>query len=244
MSIYQSKENPKYSGFENLEIMDAAKKYNKFIQQNILDAAPKNRHFTAYDFGAGTGQFTKIWQNEKKRLVDVAAIELDDDFKKVLTEKNIKVVNFDDIRPMSADFIYSVNVLEHIYDDVACLRQLHEKLKFGGKIYLYVPAFQFLWTQMDSNVGHVRRYNKADLKRKLESTSFQIESIEYADSAGFFASLALRHLTKDIGVLDRRKIIFFDQVLFPIGRVFDKFLFKRILGKNISVTAIKSKEGL
>ena len=131
-------------------------------------------------------------------------------------------------------------MLEHIENDQAIFNLFFEKLKPEGKVFLYVPAFQFLWTKMDDAVGHVRRYQRQDLEQKLILAGFEIENIEYADSAGFFATLMAKCLIKGDGGLRPRLLLFFDRVLFPLGRLMDKLVLKHFFGKNLSVLAKKN----
>ncbi len=42
-----------------------------------------------------------------------------------------------------------------------------------------VPAFNFLWSNADSEAGHFRRYTLVDLTKKLESIGFKIEYSTY-----------------------------------------------------------------
>jgi len=60
------------------------------------------------------------------------------------------------------------DVVEHIGDDVAFLRHLHDLLEPGGMLYLTVPAYNFLWSSADVSAGHFRRYDLRTLRRKLE----------------------------------------------------------------------------
>ena len=71
----------------------------------------------------------------------------------------------EEIKDCSCDYIYSLNVLEHIEDDVMALRQWYQKLKPGGRILVYVPAFQLLYSSMDRKVGHFRRYTRRALSK-------------------------------------------------------------------------------
>jgi SAM-dependent methyltransferase len=239
MTAYQSERDPFYTGSDNLEIMKEAKNYNRFIEKLIVNAGPSKTSFRVFDFGAGTGQFSEIWSGRKYSNVEFTAIELDKNLKRLLQKKNIKVTDLDKIEKSTADFIYSINVLEHIEQDLDCLIKLHSKLKTGGKLFLYVPAFACLWTAMDDSVGHVRRYSKGDLSKKLTLAHFQIENIQYHDCAGFLATLALRYLTSGKVLPSRNKIIIFDRLMFPVGRFFDWLVFINFFGKNISVTAVK-----
>ena len=76
------------------------------------------------------------------------------------------------------------DVIEHIQDDNAFLKELYLKLKSGGKVFLTTPAYGFLWSKADENAGHFRRYTITDLKKKAEIVGFQIEYSSY-----FFATL-------------------------------------------------------
>jgi SAM-dependent methyltransferase len=239
MTSYQSDRDPTYTGTDNLEVMKDAKNYNNFIEKLIVDAAPSKSRMNVFDFGAGSGQFSGIWSKPKYFDVEFAAIELDEKLQRLLAKRNVRVTDLDKIQKTSADFIYSINVLEHIENDIDCLIELHSKLKDGGKVFIYVPAFKCLWTDMDDLVGHVRRYKKGELREKLSLAQFHIESIQYHDCAGFFAALAVRYLASGKVQLSRNKIVIFDRIIFPLSRFFDAMGVGYLFGKNISVTAVK-----
>jgi hypothetical protein len=67
------------------------------------------------------------------------------------------------------------DVLEHIPDDSAFLANLHRQMTTGGRVYLTVPTFQWLWSSEDEYAGHYRRYTKASLARVLRATGFEVE---------------------------------------------------------------------
>ena len=70
--------------------------------------------------------------------------------------------------PPGVDLIYTSNVLEHIDDDLAALKQLRATLSPGGRIAIYVPAMQVLYSDMDRSLGHYRRYGRQELLAKLK----------------------------------------------------------------------------
>ncbi|MDB4793609.1 class I SAM-dependent methyltransferase [Methylacidiphilales bacterium] len=72
------------------------------------------------------------------------------------------------------DVIGIFDVLEHIQEDERVLAQLHAALKPKGFMLLTVPQHTWLWSQMDEYGCHVRRYEAADLHRKIESAGFRI----------------------------------------------------------------------
>lgn len=77
------------------------------------------------------------------------------------------------------DGIGAFDVIEHIEDDEAVLRNVHRALKSGGCFFLTVPQHPFLWSYQDQFAGHKRRYTRSDLMAKLTRNGF---SVEYAGS--------------------------------------------------------------
>lgn len=65
------------------------------------------------------------------------------------------------------------DVLEHIERDVEFLREVHRCLIPSGRLYLTVPAFNWLWSDDDVAAGHWRRYTLASLRRKLSESDFR-----------------------------------------------------------------------
>ena len=233
---YQTQDNPDYQGTENLEVMSVAVKYNNFLQRQIHEHAPTRAAAHIYDFGAGTGQFTDIWQGYN---VHLRAVEIDPILQARLRKAGHEVCQLDDISADSADYIYTINVLEHIEEDEAVMAALFEKLKYGARLYIYVPAFTILWMPMDDLVGHVRRYRKGELIGKLRKAGFDIERASYVDSAGFFATLLMKPFARKDGVLNTHLVAIFDRFCFPVGRLLDKLIFGSWLGKNVAVVARK-----
>ena len=101
---------------------------------------------------------------------------------------------FDELSQCSkdVDLVFSSNVLEHIEDDIAVLRAMSTQIKKDGKIFLYLPAKMRLWSELDEEVGHYRRYEYSELKYKCRKAGLNIEVINFADSIGFFATFALK----------------------------------------------------
>ena len=71
------------------------------------------------------------------------------------------------------------DVLEHIADDLTFLEQIHEVLTPAGRIYLTVPAYNFLWSSEDDFAQHFRRYTLPQLSRLLERAGFHQEYTTY-----------------------------------------------------------------
>lgn len=80
----------------------------------------------------------------------------------------------DSLRGRAFDTIVCMNVLEHIENDRGTLSRFLGLLKPGGKLVLVVPAHQCLFNPLDSNDGHFRRYEAAELREKLNTAGFSV----------------------------------------------------------------------
>jgi SAM-dependent methyltransferase len=75
------------------------------------------------------------------------------------------------------------DVLEHIEDDRGFLQKLHSKLQDHGRVYLTVPAYNFLWSPMDKHAGHFRRYTRSSIVNVLGRSGFSVEYATYIFTA-------------------------------------------------------------
>lgn len=90
----------------------------------------------------------------------------------------VKVVeDLDDVPNQSVDFIFAFEVLEHIVDDTGVLASWCRKLCPGGCVLVSVPAHQRLYGPTDARVGHVRRYDRAQLRDLLIHAGLEVERI-------------------------------------------------------------------
>jgi SAM-dependent methyltransferase len=223
-----------YSSIELFDVMDLAVNYNRYLTHEILSFAGTSQR--VLDFGAGTGRFS---EQLKQRGYDVHAVEPDARLRDVLEEKGIRAYErLSELEEQSFDYVFTVNVLEHIEDDRAMLQQLYARLKPGGRLFVYVPAFQLLYSSNDALVKHFRRYSRAGLLELSRSVGFEAAQARYADSIGFFVALLYRIVGRSDGSIDKGAMRFYDRVLFPLSRVLDSLAF-RLLGKNVVLTAMR-----
>jgi len=95
-------------------------------------------------------------------------------------------------RELRFDLVTLLDVIEHIDDDVAILRQAHTFLKPKGCVLVTVPAYQFLWSRHDVVNRHKRRYLRSQVRRVLEESGFRVEMISYFNTFLFPAALVAR----------------------------------------------------
>lgn len=79
------------------------------------------------------------------------------------------------------DLIIMFDVLEHIKEDEASLKECRRILKPGGLLVITVPAFQWLWGAHDDRYGHVRRYTVPGIHHKLERNKFVVDHATYIE---------------------------------------------------------------
>lgn len=85
----------------------------------------------------------------------------------------------------SLDSIGLFDVLEHIQDDHAFLSMVHSSMKSGGRLYVTVPAHQYLWSWVDKRAGHFRRYSISSVTQTMNESGF---NVKYASC--FFSGLS------------------------------------------------------
>jgi SAM-dependent methyltransferase len=82
-------------------------------------------------------------------------------------------------RDASFDLIAAFDTIEHIPDDERVLGEFRRVLKPGGKLFLSVPAYQFLYSQNDRVAHHQRRYTRGMLARRLHTAGFAVQKASY-----------------------------------------------------------------
>jgi SAM-dependent methyltransferase len=219
-----------YTGADNLETMKLARNYNAFLLGLIRRVCPPSG--SILDFGAGAGTYAHL---VKETSPSILCVEPDRNLASNLLQEGFIV--FQDIKSVpanSVEALYSLNVLEHIEDDACAIAELYRCLKPGGRGLIYVPAMQILFSAMDKKVCHFRRYERGDLVFLMEQAGFKVEHSAYADSLGFFASLAYKWWGNNDGGINEKSLIIYDRLIFPISRICDVF-FQRWFGKNTFV---------
>jgi 2-polyprenyl-3-methyl-5-hydroxy-6-metoxy-1,4-benzoquinol methylase len=225
-----------YTGTDNLEIMHEAVNYNRFLERLVFKhARPGDR---ILDFGAGIGTFaTRV----RDAGFAVSCIEVDEQQADSIRQAGIETASQTGEFPAeSFEYVYSLNVLEHIEYDAQALREIFSCVAPGGIVLIYVPALQFLFSSMDEKVGHYRRYSRKSLTQVTQAAGFTVKSCRYADSLGVLATLLYKLSDNRSGTLNKTALILYDRLAFPISRLLDLAL-NRVCGKNVYVVLEKAK---
>ncbi len=93
----------------------------------------------------------------------------------------------------SFELVTGLDVVEHLDDDLAGLKEMHRVLRTEGRALLFVPAFMFLWGVQDDISNHRRRYTMNELKSVVANAGFVVERATYVNIT-FFAPILLGRL--------------------------------------------------
>jgi len=128
------------------------------------------------------------------------------------------------------DCILYIDVLEHIEDDYRQIKMASRLVRPSGHIVILSPAHEWLFSEFDKRIGHLRRYNKDEL-RKLKPHGWVERNLTYLDSIGVLLSLgnvvALRQ-----AMPSQAQILTWDRLCIPLSQLFDRILLGTV-GKSI-----------
>jgi SAM-dependent methyltransferase len=108
-------------------------------------------------------------------------------------EGSVMDMPFDDA---SFDLTVSLDVIEHLQDDVEALRELRRVTKPGGALLVTVPAYQWLWSGHDEINHHHRRYNRHTLLTAAGGAGWRMDSSTHFNSLLLPAAILLRALER------------------------------------------------
>jgi 2-polyprenyl-3-methyl-5-hydroxy-6-metoxy-1,4-benzoquinol methylase len=127
------------------------------------------------EVGAGQGAIG-AWLASR---FDYVGVELDEQSRAVASER-VRATGAGEVVPNLAvvgrrrfDLVCAFEVLEHIEDDRAALREWRSFVEPGGAVLLSVPAHPSHFGPVDEAVGHFRRYDAAGLHAVLESAELR-----------------------------------------------------------------------
>ena len=182
-----------------------------FLRQIVTSLTPKQKAaelakvgttnaVRILDVGCGTGaNLEMLSQFGQAEGVDVSDDALEFCRSKGLTVQNglAEKLPFDD---GSFDVTTALDVVEHLDDDIAGLKEMFRVTKNGGYSLIFVPAFMWLWGVQDDISHHRIRYTKSQIIERLKEAGFSIERATYANWTFFAPILAGRTLMKLIGI--------------------------------------------
>jgi hypothetical protein len=109
-----------------------------------------------------------------------------------------------------------------------------------GHILLFVPAFQFLYMELDRLAGHYRRYTVSNLNSLTEKCGGDIVKWSYFNfigGIGWWVNKFMIHQSLNDHSVNKQ-IRFFNKVILPISKIIQP-LTKKIFGQSLYVVIRK-----
>jgi SAM-dependent methyltransferase len=149
------------------------------------------------DAGCGSGRNMV----ELARYGEVTGIELSGTSVAAARERKVGEVVEGSVLEMpfaadSFDLAVCLDVIEHLEDDRAALRELRRVLAPGGSLLVTVPAYQWLWSGHDVINHHHRRYNRRTLLAAAQDAGWECAFATYFNSLLLPVAIALRALDR------------------------------------------------
>src|SRR2546423_1456953 len=174
-------------GAATLERMAAAPRYNRWMFDRLRPWVGRR----VLEIGAGIGNMSAFFADrERVVLTDTEAYYPGGLSQRFADRPHVSVaeLRLPTVSPALAaerlDTVVCLNVLEHIEDDRASLRAMHDLLQPGGRLVLLVPSLRALYGTLDEALGHFRRYVPDELRTKLQAAGFRVRHLEYFNLAG------------------------------------------------------------
>ena len=230
-----SKKDIDYDGWE-LGFFDLSKNFRKY-QFDLIKEFISGK---VAEIGPGNGIFLEYYLDRCDKL------DLFEPDKNLFSKLNYKFSNHEKINIINDEFnittnIYDVilylDVLEHIEDYENEILKAHNALKEGGHLVINVPAFQFLYSDFDKDVGHFKRYSKKDITNLGLNNNLEITRLNYYDSIGFLLSFLSKMISSNYKKSFEKKIKIWN-LLIPLSRILDKIFFGSF-GKSLLIVIKK-----
>jgi len=206
---------------QNMRFMQSLDLYNKYLVTRTQKYLGKR----VLDAGCGIGN-TATHIPSCVLGIDVSDVYLQQ-FRKNLKIPALKMdlgssIELKKLTRYRVDSVFCSNVLEHIKNDVEAMKNIHRILPKNGRAIIIVPQYSWLYTRMDKEDLHFRRYSKGALKKKLKKHNAEFKVVkntlfERAMDAKTFEPLKA-HLEGPTGI-----VLGFDDPVGPV-KVLAKFI--------------------
>jgi SAM-dependent methyltransferase len=169
------------------------------IVRSFVLQANADRNCRILEMGCSGGPLIQQLQADGYR--NVTGIDISSDAIALARQRGLADTHVMDAQKLSFpdgqfDVITASDVLEHLADAPGAIQEWHRLLKPGGVLIVFVPAFQFLWSEHDEINKHYRRYRRPELNELLTAHAFALERSSYWNFVLFFPVAAVRLLKR------------------------------------------------
>jgi len=192
--IFKYRFSPNYAdaGKRTLDAFERAPRFNRWM----YDVIRTHLGTRIVELGSGRGNLSRLLKQGANVLVtDNRESYLEDLRRRWGHLPNVRVARLDLsnvtdyslLGEFKADTVVCLNVLEHVEDDFSVLQRLYQAVPSGCRIVFLVPFNPKLYSRFDRELGHVRRYGKAELEEKMRAAGLKVECQFYFNKAGVLA---------------------------------------------------------
>ncbi|MDR3406687.1 MAG: glycosyltransferase [Chthoniobacter sp.] len=189
---YRFSSNYSDAGKVTLDALEQAPQFNLWMYESVKPWLGER----VAELGVGRGNLSKhIRQHGQVLLTDYRLDYLTELQGKWAAQKNLQIgkldmterADYEQLRAFAPDSVVFLNVLEHLEDDRAVLRNLFETVPAGCRIVVLVPYNMKLYSEFDKALGHFRRYAKGELEGKMSEAGLQVEKQFFFNKVGVWA---------------------------------------------------------
>ena len=168
-------------GAEILTSMSHVHRFNRWMADTLLPNVGER----VLEIGAGLGNLT-IHMIPRARYL---ATDINDHYlaylrnfalaRPYLEVARLDVQRREDFEGLEGQFdtVICLNVLEHVPDPSGALANIYSALAPGGRALILVPQGPFLYSTLDDEVGHEKRYSRLDLTAELNGAGFVVQEL-------------------------------------------------------------------
>jgi hypothetical protein len=189
---YRFTSNYSDTGKVTLDALEAAPQFNQWMYESVKPWLGKR----VAELGVGRGNLSNhIREHEHVLLTDYRLDYLTELQGRWSRQKNLQIgkldmtdrADYEQLRVFAPDSFVFLNVLEHLEDDNAVLRNLFATVPVGCRIVVLVPYNMKLYSELDKALGHFRRYGKSELEHKMRAAGLKVEKQFFFNKVGVFA---------------------------------------------------------
>ena len=131
------------------------------------------------------------------------------------------------------DTVLYCNSAEHIRDLIPELVAASARCAPDGRLVVFGPAHEALYSEIDRMSGHWRRFVTSRLTRDFRAAGYEVMHAQYLDPVGAIAYFAGGRVG-GVSSLSPRLLWIFERIVLPISRLVTP-LTRRFMGKNVLV---------
>lgn len=232
------------TGNKILEVIADANRFNGWMYETIRPFLRGN----ILEIGSGIGNISSFFLADKITITlsDTDAFYIEKLKSQFISSPALKRILMIDLQHPSFeanysqlkeqyDAIFLLNVLEHIEDDNAAIKNCNFLLKPGGSLLILTPAYSFLYSSLDKALGHYRRYTNSCLNTLLQKNKLVIKNSFYFNALGIPAWFYGKILK--LKTIPSTKMRLYNKMV-PLARLIDKIIFRKA---GLSVISIGEK---